>query len=170
MLMKISTLVVAITTVVSATNTPTNFYLVTSSQSVPCSNSANLADASAISTFDPYYQENFLLRKIGPGYGSLPTFNLKRGNLETIASLPHGGPLATYTTLRPKVNTELMFNPAPTTARGPLTIRDGLVGYHGINDRWYNCPGDFGEQVIVYQAKKPDCTKVYLHTASLPPY
>ncbi|KAF3939227.1 hypothetical protein ABW19_dt0210121 [Dactylella cylindrospora] len=170
MLFKIATFFTSFAALASATNTPINFYLVTSSQATPCQNSAQLADVSAISTFDPYYQENYLLRKIGPGYNSLPIFNLKRGNLETVANQPHGGPLATYTTLRPKDNSELMFNPAPTTARGPLTIRDGLVGYHGINNRWYTCPGAFGEEVIAYKATKPECQKVYLHAVSKPPY
>ncbi|KAK6362562.1 hypothetical protein TWF730_000019 [Orbilia blumenaviensis] len=132
----------------SATNTPKDFYLVTSSSPIPCPNSSSLPNASAISTFDPYYQEDYLLRTIGPGYNGLPIFNLKRGNLVTVANLPHGGPEVTFTTKRPKDNTELKFNPAPTNARGPLTVRGGLVGYHGINNRWYTCPGDFGEFVV----------------------
>ncbi|KAK6535764.1 hypothetical protein TWF281_000016 [Arthrobotrys megalospora] len=171
MLFRLPTLsLLGLAAVASATNTPKNFYLVTSSQATPCPNSSDLPNASAISTFDPYYQEDYLLRLIGPGYNSLPVFNLKRGNLVTVANLPHGGPEATFTTKRPKDNTELMFNPAPTTSRGGLTIRNGLVGYHGITNRWYACPGDFGESVITYKGTKPGCYRVYLHAASHPPY
>ncbi|KAF3911000.1 hypothetical protein AA313_de0201952 [Arthrobotrys entomopaga] len=157
-------------TVASTTNIPTNFYLVTSTQSTSCSNSSDLADVSAISTFDPYYQENYLLRKIGPGYNSLPVFNFNRGNLNTVASMPHGGPEETYTTLKPKDNTELMFNPNSTTVRGPLTLRNGLLGYHGINDRWYTCPGAFGEDVITYKATQTGCSQVFVQAVSQPPY
>ncbi|KAK6508780.1 hypothetical protein TWF481_003550 [Arthrobotrys musiformis] len=153
-----------------ATNTPKDFYLITSSSPISRLNSSDLPDASAISTFDPYYQEDYLLRTIGPGYGGLPVFNLNRGNLVTIASLPHGGPEAAFTTKRPEDDTELKFNPAPTTSRGPLTIRNGLVGYHGVITRWFACPGDFGEFVITYKGTKPGCTQVYLHAASNPPY
>ncbi|KAF3180014.1 hypothetical protein TWF225_001931 [Orbilia oligospora] len=171
MLLRLPTLsLLGLAAVASATNTPKDFYLVTSSSPISCPNSSDLANASAISTFDPYYQEDYLLRTIGPGYNSLPVFNLKRGNLVTIASLPHGGPAATFTTKRPQDDTELKFNPSPNTSRGPLTIRNGLIGYHGIINRWFTCPGDFGEYVITYKGLKPGCTQVYLHAASHPPY
>jgi hypothetical protein len=58
-------------------NTTTPFYLLTTTSPTFSKNSSSLPNVSLTTLFDPYYQPNYLLRLIAPGYGSVPTHQAK---------------------------------------------------------------------------------------------
>ncbi|KAG9758813.1 hypothetical protein KCU75_g11299, partial [Aureobasidium melanogenum] len=62
-------------------NSTQPFYLLTTNSPTYAQNSSLLPNVSLTTLFDPYYQPNYLLRLIGPGYGSVPQFTLSQGVL-----------------------------------------------------------------------------------------
>ena len=127
---------------------PTNFYLVTTTSSTKPGNSSLLPAVSATSLFDPLAQTNYLLRLIGPGYNSLPLFNLTDGTLETEAAGPHGVGEFEYNSTRVSAGEDLMFAPA-VQPKGNLGLADGfLLTVGGESEGWTVCAGDLGQQVV----------------------
>lgn len=133
------------------TSTPlTNFYLLTSPSPAQSTNSSLLPSVSATSLFDPLAQTNYLLRLIGPGYNSLPQFNLTDGTLETEAAGPHGVGEFEYNSTRVRAGEDLMFAPA-TQPKGNLGLVDGyLLSVGGESEGWRVCDGDLGQQVVSF--------------------
>lgn len=132
----------------SAPTNPTNFLLVTTTSHTPCANSSDLASVSATSLFDPYYQTNYLLRTIAPGYGSLPRFNLTGGTLESLASGPHGVGEFEYNSTAVRAGEELQFAPSKEPA-GRLGLKDGfLLSVGGKATGWTICDGELEERVV----------------------
>jgi hypothetical protein len=130
------------------TANPTNFYLVTTTSSTRSGNSSLLPNVSATSLFDPLAQTNYLLRLIGPGYNSLPLFNLTDGTLETEAAGPHGIGEFEYNSTRVRAGEDLMFAPA-AQPKGNLGLEDGfLLTVGGETEGWRVCAGDLGQEVI----------------------
>ncbi|KAJ9654900.1 hypothetical protein H2201_008924 [Coniosporium apollinis] len=103
-----------------------SFYLVTTSSSNATTNSSSLPNVKATSLFDPYYQPNFFLRIIDPGYGSLPTFNLTDGTLQTLANAPRGPAVYLYNSMTVVEDTELQFLPEEQPA-GNLALKGGYL-------------------------------------------
>ncbi|KAJ9649797.1 hypothetical protein H2199_000576 [Coniosporium tulheliwenetii] len=103
-----------------------SFYLVTTSSSNATTNSSSLPNVKATSLFDPYYQPNFFLRIIDPGYGSLPTFNLTDGTLQTLANAPRGPAVYLYNSTTVVEDTELQFLPEEQPA-GNLALKGGYL-------------------------------------------
>lgn len=127
---------------------PTNFLLVTTSSGEPKANSSLLPAVSATSLFDPYYQTNFLLRLIGPGYGSLPRFNLTSGTLESLAAGPHGIGEFEYNSTVVRTGEELQFAPSKQPA-GNLGLRGGyLLTVGGVAEGWKVCDGELEQSVV----------------------
>ncbi|KAF2718187.1 hypothetical protein K431DRAFT_287921 [Polychaeton citri CBS 116435] len=147
------------------------FYLVTTTQSTSSSNSSLLANVSATSLFDPYYQTNYLLRLIDPGYLSLPTFNLTSGTLHTAASGPHNiGPEQQYNSTFVEAGSELQFAPSVQT-KGNVGLWEGyLVTVGGSCEGWTICDGELGQVVIEWEGVDASCHKTFLQAVGTPPY
>jgi hypothetical protein len=132
-------------------STPSNFLLVTTSSCEPSANSSLLPNVSATSLFDPFYQSNFLLRTIAPGYGSLPRFNLSSsGVLQTISTGPHGLDFFVINSTSVIEGEELQFV-AENPAAGNLGLRDGyLLALGGDGNGWTLCDGGLGQSVVSF--------------------
>jgi hypothetical protein len=134
----------------NSTQPLTNFLLLTTTSSTKGGNSSLLPIVSATSLFDPLAQTNYFLRLIGPGYNSLPRFNLTDGTLETEAAGPHGVGESEYNSTRVKAGEDLMFAPQ-AQARGNLGLADGfLLTVSGERKGWKICEGDLGQQVVSF--------------------
>jgi len=149
------TLLATITTALPTTyntttsNPPTNFVLLTTPSPVE---NTNTSSVSATSLFDPLANPTYLLRLIGPGYGSLPRFNLTTdGKLETEASGPHGVGDFEYNSTRVRAGEDLMFSSDAEEgkAKGNLGLKDGfLLTVGGEAVGWKVCDGDLGQRVV----------------------
>ena len=136
------------TTPSNNTSTPpiTNFYLLTSPSPTQNTNSS----VSLTSLFDPLARATYLLRLIGPGYNSLPQFNLTDGTLETKAAGPHGVGEFEYNSTRVRAGEDLMFAPK-VQPKGNLGLVDGfLLSVGGDSEGWRVCEGDLGQQVVSF--------------------
>lgn len=131
------------------TSTPlSNFYLLTTTSSTQNTNSSLLPSVSATSLFDPLAQTTYLLRLLGPGYNSLPRFNLTDGTLETEAAGPHGIGEFEYNSTRVRAGEDLKFAPA-AQPKGNLGLVDGfLLSVGGESEGWRVCEGEMGQQVV----------------------
>jgi hypothetical protein len=152
----LATLTIALPTAYSQSNTtnatiPTNFLLLTTPS--PLQNT-NTSSVNATSLFDPFSNPTYLLRLIGPGYGSLPRFNLTSdGKLETEASGPHGVGEFEYNSTRVRAGEDLMFSSTEIAdegkAKGNLGLKDGFlltVGEEAVG--WKVCDGELGQRVV----------------------
>jgi hypothetical protein len=128
-----------------------NFYLVltTSSQSPKNGNASMLPNVSATSLFDPYHQPTFYLRTQGPGYNSLPRFNLTDGVLSTpTQNYITGEPIKAYNSSRVQPGVQLGFNPQPES-KGTLALKDGyLLTAGGLAKGWTICNDVLGQDVV----------------------
>lgn len=131
----------------------TNFYLLTTTSSTqsPRGNSSLLPSVSATSLFDPLAQTTYLLRLIGPGYNSLPQFNLTAdGTLETEAAGPHGIGEFEFNSTRVHAGEDLTFAPQ-AQPKGNLGLEEGfLLSVGGETEGWRVCEGDLGQQVVSF--------------------
>lgn len=147
------TILVALTSTAPATALPVetlaNFLLVTTTQCESARNSSALANVSATSLFDPFDQSTYLLRLIGPGYNSLPKFNLTNGDLNTEAEEPEATGEAVYnSTGAVTAGAELGFIPS-TEPAGNLGLKNGyLLTVGGQEKGWTICDGPL-EQFVV---------------------
>ena len=105
---------------------PLNFYLVTTTSSTLSLNSSTLPNATALSLFDPFYQENYWLRATDPGYNSLPKFNLTGGTLATVSAGPHNLGSFVFNSTVPASGKELEFF-ARAASGGALGLKDGYL-------------------------------------------
>lgn len=155
------TLLVAIFTALATTlpttysnaTIPTNFLLLTTPSPDQTANTTLLPSVSATSLFDPLANPTYLLRLIGPGYGSLPRFNLTTdGELETEASGPHGVGEFEYNSTRVLAGEDLMFSSdveEGKKAKGNLGLKDGfLLTVDGEAVGWKVCDGELGQRVV----------------------
>lgn len=129
---------------------PTNFLLLTTTSPTTPQNTSLLPSVNATSLFDPLAQSNYLLRLTGPGYNSLPRFNLTTsGTLETFASGPHGIGEFEYDSARVRAGEELAFEQEGEGKRGNLALEDGyLLTVGGQREGWKICEGDVGQLVV----------------------
>lgn len=128
--------------------TPSTFYLVTTEQSTPTTNSSLLRAVSATSLFDPYYRPALAIRLTGPGYGSLPNFTLTDGTLHTIASGPHGIGVYEYNSTAVVAGQELQFLAAPQPAGGLALSGGYLLSVNGTTNGWTICVGELEQDVV----------------------
>jgi hypothetical protein len=137
--------------------TPTNFYLVltTSSQRPTNNNASTLPNVSATSLFDPFHQRTFYLRTQGPGYNSVPQFNLTDGVLNTPAqNYVTGEPISIYNSSRVQPGAQLGFNPQPEV-KGTLALKDGyLLTADGSSKGWTICNDVLGQDVVSLRFNK----------------
>ncbi|KAK3656739.1 hypothetical protein LTR56_002720 [Elasticomyces elasticus] len=149
----------------------TNFLLVTTSQCPSTANSSALADVSALSLFDPHYQANYIIRTIGPGYGSLPRFNLTSGDLGSLASGPHGVGTFVYNSTGEVEGGQLMFSKEADDEDGNLALKNGyLLTVDGEEEGWTICEGPLDEEVIYWKGNSTSCTPTYIHAVADAPY
>jgi hypothetical protein len=137
------------------TTPPTNFLLLTTPSSQHTLNTSSLPPVSATSLFDPLANPTYLLRLIGPGYNSLPRFNLTAdGKLETEASGPHGVGEFEYNSTRVQAGEDLMFLSdveQEGKAKGNLALQDGfLLTVGGEAVGWKICDGELGQRVVSF--------------------
>jgi hypothetical protein len=119
---------------------------------------------------DPYYQPNVLLRLIGPGYGSLPTFALSEGTLQTWSSGPHGIGNYLYNSTTVTAGTELQFL-ASVQPAGNIALDSGyLLTVGGEKEGWTICNGQLEQEVLFWQGTDVSCRKTYLHAVTKAPY
>ncbi|KAK4539220.1 hypothetical protein LTR36_000875 [Oleoguttula mirabilis] len=149
----------------------TDFLLVTTTQCPSTANSSALANVAATSLFDPYDQQNYLLRTIDAGYGSLPTFNLTSGDLHTAAVGPEGvGNYVYNSTGTVTAGQELQLSPAAESA-GNLGLKDGyLLTVGGLEVGWTICDGALEQHVIYWKGNASSCTPTYIHAVAKAPY
>lgn len=135
-------------------NNPTNFLLLTTTSATqPTSkNTTHLPSVNATSLFDPLAQTNYFLRLTGPGYNSLPRFNLtSSGTLETEAAGPHGIGEFEYNSTRVMAGEELMFAPEEQEKKGNLGLEGGfLLTVGGEREGWRVCEGELGQSVVSF--------------------
>lgn len=126
-----------------------NFYLVTTNQKAYTSNSSALANVSLTTLFAPYYEPNDRLRLIGPGYGSVPTFNMSDGVLHCEQQGPHGvGPEMEYNSTAVHSGSELQFL-AQYQGHGDLSLKHGyLLSVNGSSVGWTICVEELGQSVV----------------------
>lgn len=177
-------------TIAQAATTQSNgFYLVTTSQSEPASNSSELASVNATSPWvhltrspysrlvpanisqfeEPVSNAYFLLRLIGPGYNSLPNVTLASGSLSmTIDS--HRGPKTKYSSGYIAEDQELKFL-SGVEEGGNIDLDGGyLVTVNGEKEGWKICGGDNREKVLYWKGTNSTCRETYLQAVRLPPY
>ncbi|KAF2139270.1 uncharacterized protein K452DRAFT_232310 [Aplosporella prunicola CBS 121167] len=184
-LLALSTLLLSIVSAVSASpaapkraNPPSSFYLVTTSSRAPApnGNSSALANVSAISLFDPYYQPNYYLRQSQPGYNSLPSFTYTNGYLQTVQAGPHNFPPSqSYIAYSAGAGKELTFYPQQESATGgaggDLNFQGGyLLATASFANAWMLCDGALGQRVIKYRGTDESCEQVYVQAVAEPPY
>ncbi|OCK83309.1 hypothetical protein K432DRAFT_291377 [Lepidopterella palustris CBS 459.81] len=146
------------------------FYLVTTTQKGPTTNSSHLRAVSATSLFDPYYRPALAIRLTGPGYGSVPNFTLTHGILHTTASGPHGFGLYEYNSTQVVQGQELQFLAAERT-HGELSLRNGyLLAVNGTTKGWTICVGELEQDVIEWMGTDASCNATYIHAVAEPPY
>ena len=135
----------------NTSNPLTNFYLLTTTSLTQNSNTSLLPSVSATSLFDPLAQTPYLLRLIGPGYNSLPQFNLSTdGTLETETAGPHGIGEFEYNSTRVRSGEDLKFAPE-AQPKGNLGLEDGyLLTVGGETEGWRICEGELGQQVVSF--------------------
>jgi len=172
-------------------STPSNFYLVTTTQSTPSSNSSALQDVSLTTLFDPYYQPNYLLRLIDSGYGSVPTFNLSDGVLHCREQGPHGIGSFVFNSTDVQAGSELQFI-AQFEGHGDLSLKEGyLLAVNGSEVGWTICTEELGQSVVCwifsslcwlfswtadvcgqieFKGTDESCTPTYIQAVSFAPY
>ncbi|GAB7324252.1 hypothetical protein MBLNU13_g07603t1 [Cladosporium sp. NU13] len=155
----------------NSSNPPTNFYLLTTTSPTQNTNSSHLPSVSATSLFDPLAQTTYLLRLIGPGYNSLPQFNLTAdGTLETEAAGPHGIGEFEYNSTRVHAGEDLTFAPK-AQPKGNLGLKDGyLLTVGGESGGWRVCEGELGQQVVAWKGEDESCTDTFVHAVKDAPY
>ncbi|WPH02011.1 Hypothetical protein R9X50_00486500 [Acrodontium crateriforme] len=150
------------------------FKLVTADSYTASFSPATLPNVSAISLFDPFDQANYLLRLIGPGYGSLPVFNITQtGLLQTVAEGPEATGEWVYTSEGAEDGQNLEFTSTSPPMKAPVEGSLGLLwGYlltvNGSEEGWTICDGPIGQKVIKWQGE--GCTATYLHAVDIAPY
>ncbi|KAK7180271.1 hypothetical protein PSPO01_13687 [Paraphaeosphaeria sporulosa] len=175
----------------------TEFFLVTSDQSEPSTNSSNLRGVHATTPFvgaspfhlstphspshpipptnppqaeDPVSQSTLLLRLIGAGYNSLPNFTLADGVLSTITQGPHGIGSYRYNSTAVTAGSELQFV-AQKQVSGNVGLNGGyLVTVDGEMEGWTICNSESGTDVLYWKGKGSDCVSTFLHAVTKPPY
>lgn len=123
-------------------------YLVTTTQSTPEAKSADLANVSATSLFDPFHQPNYLLRLIGETYNSLPKFNLTNGVLNTLTNGIDPRTMYVYNSTDMQAGSKLQFLTSEQS-KGNLALKDGcLLTVDEESEGWVICDGTFGYRVV----------------------
>lgn len=131
-------------------NTTQPFYLLTTTTPTYTSNSSLLPNVSLTTLFDPYYQPNYLLRLIAPGYGSVPQFTLSNGVLHTPGQGPHGIGNYIFNSSDVHTGSELEFR-AQFEGKGDLSLERGyLLGVNGSSDGWTICVEELGQRVVSF--------------------
>ena len=147
----------------------TNFLLVTTSQLEQTPASSDLANVNATSLFDPFDQQEYLLRLIAPGYNSLPTFNLTSGTLHTITNGILGHGTYEYNSTKVEKGGELQF--LPTDEKGNLGVKNEyLLTVDGEEKGWTICDGDLEQLVISWKGTDESCNATYIHAVKTAPY
>ncbi|KAJ4305245.1 hypothetical protein N0V90_000776 [Kalmusia sp. IMI 367209] len=150
----------------------TEFFLVTSEQSDPSTNSSQLRGVHATTPYaeDPVSQSTLLLRLIGPGYNSLPNFTLADGVLSTISSGPHGIGTYKYNSTTVTSGAELQFV-AQKQEGGNVGLDGGyLVTVDGEKAGWTVCESESGQEVLYWKGTGEGCAATFLHAVTKPPY
>lgn len=128
----------------------TDFYLVTTTSREPASESSLLPNVNATSLFDADGPSTDLyqLRLIGPGYGSLPRFDLTDNALHTIAYGAHGNGEYDYESTEVKTGEVLAFDPTPEEGSN-VSLKGGyLLAVDGECEGWTICPGARQQAVV----------------------
>ena len=166
--MHITALIIGLGALVSAlperrSVTPSNFFLVTTTQKTQTYQSSSLTNVSAISLFDPYYQTIDYLRLTAAGYQSLPRFNITNGDLHTVSYGPHGsGPYVYNSTGNVVASQQLQLSPT-LEPNGNLALKhDYLLTVDGKQEGWTICVGQLSEQTVCGVAEQSMCCSYQL--------
>ncbi|KAI4755921.1 hypothetical protein E4T52_11972 [Aureobasidium sp. EXF-3400] len=151
-------------------NTTTPFYLLTTTSATYRQNSSLLPNVSLTTLFDPYYQPNYLLRLIAPGYGSVPQFTLSNGVLHTPGKGPHGIGDYIFNSSDVHTGSELEFR-TQYEGTGDLSLEKGyLLAVNGSTHGWTICVEELGQEVIEWKGTDKGCTRTYIQAALTVPY
>lgn len=131
-------------------NSTQPFYLLTTTSPTYSQNSSLLPNVSLTTLFDPYYQPNYLLRLIGPGYGSVPQFTLSQGVLHCPGQGPHGIGDYIFNSTEVHTGSELQFR-AQYEGTGDLSLEKGyLLAVNGSTTGWTICVEELGQSVVSF--------------------
>lgn len=151
---------------------PSPFFIVTTSQSTPTSNSSELADVSATSLFNPFNSDILRLRLQSAPYGSLPNFTLTAHNeLSSTVYSSRNRSFVPFHSAPVGVGEELHFlGPGLEEGAGSIGLENGyLVSVGNETKGWTVCAGDLNERVLVWQGGL-ECDEVYLQAVGNRPY
>ncbi|KAH9820895.1 hypothetical protein Tdes44962_MAKER05086 [Teratosphaeria destructans] len=182
-----TTLLLLLTALTTATPPPTNFYLVTTTTPNTTTNSTHLPHVSALSVFAPTEaSETYTLRLNGPGYQSLPRFNLSHADLVTLQDEPMNEGPALYNSTGVLRDGQALQLAPRREPRGNLALERGyLLTVGGQEVGWSYCEGAFGEKVreekssetdglllgqIFWKGNDSSCVSTYIQAVSSPPY
>lgn len=169
-------------------NSTTPFYLLTTNSATYSKDSSLLPNVSLTTLFDPYYQPDYLLRLIAPGYGSVPQFTLSDGVLHTPGKGPHGIGDFIYNSTEVHTGSELNFR-TEYEGTGDLSLERGyLLAVNGSTHGWTICVEELGQRVvslclilqmframtdvkqIEWKGTDEGCTQTYIQAALTVPY
>ncbi|KAF2645021.1 hypothetical protein P280DRAFT_514479 [Massarina eburnea CBS 473.64] len=151
----------------------TEFYLVTSSQADPSSNSSQLQGVSATTPFDesPISGTKLLLRLLEPGYNTLPKFNLDASTGVLSTTLTSSNVPTQWNSTTVQDNAELQFVAEPQKANIGLGGKgEYLLSVGNATDGWTICESGSGESVLWWKGTAEGCSKTYLHAVTDAPY
>lgn len=151
---------------------PSPFFLVTTSQSTPTSNSSELANVSATSLFNPFSSDILRLRLQSAPYGSLPNFTLTaQDQLSSTVYSSRNRTFAPFHSIPVSAGEELQFlGPGLEEGAGSIGLENGyLVSVGNETKGWTVCAGDLSERVLVWKGGL-SCDEVYLHAVGSRPY
>ncbi|PVH99128.1 hypothetical protein DM02DRAFT_19244 [Periconia macrospinosa] len=154
-----------------------SFYLVTSNQSTPASNSSLLPGVSATTPYNPNPLQSspILLRLLAPGYNSLPTFSLNTTSSVLSTTLTFHNVPTTYSSSTVKSGEELQFvdTPVEGAAEGGFGVsEDGLLTVGKESKGWMVCTSQRGERTIWFGegGSGEGCVSTWVHVVAEPPY
>ncbi|KAI5271968.1 hypothetical protein E4T47_04739 [Aureobasidium subglaciale] len=151
-------------------NSTQPFYLLTTNTRDYAKESSSLTNVSLTTLFSPYYQPNYLLRLLAPGYGGVSAFTFSEGVLHTPQTGAHGVGNFIFNSSEVHTSSELQFR-AQFEGSGDLTLEGGyLLGVNGTVDGWTICLEELDQRVIEWKGTKEGCTQTYIQAALNVPY
>lgn len=174
---------------------PTEFFLVTTNQSTPSSNSSELSAVSATTFYvrqssphspetpikpfeyfcmltqpqdeDPVSHSYLLIRLLASGYNSLPNFTLADGTLSTLYESSRS--TTTYNSSSVTAGQELQLLNKQQSA-GNIDLKDGyLLTVDGEQEGWTICRSQTGQQVLAWKGTD-GCRATYVQAVDTAPY
>ncbi|KAF1959716.1 hypothetical protein CC80DRAFT_308969 [Byssothecium circinans] len=161
------------TTTATTSQAPTDFYLVTSDQATPSTNSSQLQGVSATTPFNeaPLSGTTLLLRLLEPGYNSLPSFTFTPATSTLSTTLTSHGVPTQWNSSAVSANSALQFVASQQKANLGLGGEgEYLLTVDGKTEGWTVCKSQTGQSVLWWMGEAEGCRKTFLHVVGDAPY